>query len=509
MLLFERLLRFCGLRLTMFPRLFRFSLLFAISGFALNASAAPSDFVHQLNEAYVNVFEKVAPLVVVIEIEKDRAVTPLSLLGAAPDQDGDLAPTQPELSEGSGIICKSDGFIYTNSHVVDATAKMTVKLKDGRSFPAKLVGNDPMSEVAVIKIEAKDLAVAEFADSDAVRVGQIACVIGAPYNFKYSFTTGVISGKGRNELMGDWRWSGLFEDFLQTDASINPGNSGGPLLDIDGKVVGMNTLIQGINKGLGFAISSNLLQRIGEELIAHGKIARPWLGLGIKSVAEISKQSKKYSSLKSGVIVQSLSNDGPAFQSELRPADVILKVDGVPVPQTIDLQREVQKKKVGQSVQLVVWREGKELTIPVRTAEMPSNLNSQNRNEEESTPPEEPESDESAPEKKSDPSSSDISGKPELGMEVQVLTPELAEARKLKSKNGLIVTEVSPGSEAAVAGVQVGDVITEINSQPVRDVDSFKAAVGKGEKGNSNKGTLLFVERESGSAFLVLKPTED
>ena len=505
MLLFERLLPFCGLRFTnMLARPFRFTFFFLVSGFALNSSATPSDLVHQLNEAYVNVFEKVAPSVVVIEIEKDRPATPLNLLNVAPDQDGDSAPGQPELSEGSGIICKSDGFIYTNSHVVDATAKMTVKLRDGRSFPAKLVGNDPMSEVAVIKIDEKDLPVAEFADSDAVRVGQIACVIGAPYNFTYSFTTGVISGKGRNQSLLDWRWSGLFEDFLQTDASINPGNSGGPLLDIDGKVVGMNTLIQGVNKGLGFAISSNLLQRIGGELMTHGRMTRPWLGLGIKSVSEISKQSKKYSSLKGGVIVQSLSNDGPAFQSELRAADVILKVDGVPVQQTIDLQREVQKKKVGQSVQLVVWREGKELTIPVRTAEMPSNLNSPNRNEEESPTPEEPDSDETAPEKKSDPSSSDI--KPELGMEVQVLTPELADARKLKAKNGLIVTEVSPGSEAAVAGVQVGDVITEINSQPVRDVDSFKIAVAKGDP---NKGTLLFVERESGSAFLVLKPADE
>ncbi|MEO7931546.1 MAG: trypsin-like peptidase domain-containing protein [Chthoniobacterales bacterium] len=472
------------------------------------SAAGPGDLVRQLNEAYINVFDKVSPSVVVIEIEKPVTTgsqSPADILGMnqAPDADGDSAPAQPELSEGSGMICRPDGYIFTNSHVVDATAKMTVKLKDGRSFPAKLVGSDPMSEVAVIKIEAKDLPVVEFIDSDAVRVGQIACVIGAPYNFTYSFTTGVISGKGRNQNLLDWRWSGLFEDFLQTDASINPGNSGGPLLDIDGKVIGMNTLIQGINKGLGFAISSNLLRRVGDELIAHGKIARPWLGLGIQSVQEISKSSKKYQALKDGVIVMSLSNDGPALQSELRPQDVILKVDDTPVKETIDLQREVQKKKVGQTVKLAVWRDGKELTIPVRTAEMPSNLTAKNEPDEETTPAD-PDMDDSKPEMDS-PEARHSDATPGVGLEVQVLTPELAEARKLKAKVGLIVTEVAPDSEAAVAGVRVGDVITEVNSQIVSDEKSYAAALSKGDK---SKGTLLFVERDKSSAFLVLKPAE-
>ncbi len=496
----------------MVSRSFRSSLCALLSPFIAFSTplpaAGPGDLVRQLNEAYIQVFDKVSPSVVVIEIEKtgnEASRSPADILGMnqAPDADGNSAPAQPELSEGSGIICRPDGFIFTNSHVVDANAKMKVKLRDGRSFPAKLVGNDPMSEIAVIKIEAKDLPVAEFADSDAVRVGQIACVIGAPYNFTYSFTCGVISGKGRNQNLLDWRWSGLFEDFLQTDASINPGNSGGPLLDIDGRVVGMNTLIQGINKGLGFAISSNLLRRVGDELIAHGKIARPWLGLGIQSVQEISKSSKKYQALKDGVIVMSLSNDGPALQSELRPKDVILKVDDVPVRETIDLQREVQKKKVGQAVKLVVWREGKELTIPVRTAEMP-NLSTQNQPDEETQPPDDPDIDDSKPEM-DPPDSGNFDKKSGLGLEVQVLTPELAEARKLKAKTGLIVTEIAPGSEAAVAGLRMGDVITEVNSQPVSDEKSYKFAL---EKGDKSKGTLLFVERDGGSAFLVLKPGE-
>ncbi len=475
-------------------------------------AAGPSDLVRQLNEAYVGVFDKVSPSVVVIEIEKKAdptAQSPLDLFRPPGNSDQESEPAQApaELSEGSGIVCRADGYIYTNSHVVDATAKMTVKLKDGRSFPATVVGNDPMSEVAVIKINAKDLPVPEFADSDTVRVGQIACVIGAPYNFTYSFTTGVISGKGRNQNLLDWRWSGLFEDFLQTDASINPGNSGGPLLDLDGRVVGMNTLIQGINKGLGFAISSNMLRKIGEELIVRGKISRPWLGLGIQSIKEFSKPNRKFPGLKGGVIVQSLSDDGPALQSDLRPSDVILKVDGVSINETVDLQREVQKKKIGQSVQLAVWREGREMVIPVKTGEMPTNLNSPNRLGDVT-----PDSDPDAPDKSDEPPATDSlkdedtqSQSPGLGLEIQEITPELAAARKIKSKGGLIVTDVETGSEAAAAGLVIGDVITEVNSQPVRDEKSFADAV---KKGNPTKGTLLFVEREKGSAFLVLKPGE-
>ena len=481
-------------------------------------AAGPGELVRQLNDAYVGVFEKVSPSVVVIEIEKTidrRARSPIDILGFAPIPDNE-SPAAAELSEGSGIICRADGYIFTNSHVVDSTAKMIVKLRDGRSFPAKLVGNDPMSEIAVLKIEANDLTVADFADSDMVRVGQIACVIGSPYNFNYSFTTGVISGKGRgqgseqNLLETNRGWSGLFEDFLQTDASINPGNSGGPLLDIEGRVVGMNTLIQGINKGLGFAISSNLLRKIGDELIANGKISRPWLGLGIQSMKDLSERSEKYPGLSEGVIVESLSNDGPALKSELQPSDVILKVDGVIVKETIDLQREVQKKKIGQAVQLVVWREGKELTIPIQTAEMPSNLNSSYSTEDEVVPPADLDSEDPAetpevitPEEKKD--LPETSPNRSLGLEVQVLTPDLALARKLKSKTGLIVTEVTPGSEADVAGVKVGDVVTEVNSQPVSDEKSFSDAFAKSD---NSKGTLLFVERDNGSSFLVLKSSE-
>jgi S1-C subfamily serine protease len=372
-----------------------------------------------------------------------------------------------------------------------------------------------MSDIAVLKIEAENLPTAEFADSDAVRVGQIACVIGAPYNFTYSFTTGVISGKGRgkeqNQHLLSNRWGGLFEDFLQTDASINPGNSGGPLLDIEGRVVGMNTLIQGINKGLGFAVSSNLLRKIGDELIAHGRIRRPWLGLGIQSVQDMNPRPGKSKHPTEGVLITSLSDDGPALKSDLRPnEDIILKVDDVPIKESVDLQREIQSKQVGQTVKLTVWRDGKEVTVPVATGEMPPNLQAGAADEDETLPPPNAPSTEDTPDEDRPepiPPDADASEKnpPGLGMEVQVITPELAEARKLKAKTGLIVTEVTPKSEAAVAGVQVGDVITEVNSQPVSDEATFFKALENKDKA---KGTLLLVEREGGNAFLVLKPAE-
>ena len=179
---------------------------------------------------------------------------------------------------------RSDGYILTNFHVVEGADHVDVKLKDGREFPAKVVGTDEKTDIAVIKIDAKDLPVVQMGDSDAVRVGQFAFAIGAPFKLDYTFTYGVISGKGRSKLFTNGGYS--ISDYIQTDASINPGNSGGPLCDIDGKVVGMNTLINGLNRGLGFAIPSNLVNEIGQQLVAGKKIARPWLGIRIESVGD-------------------------------------------------------------------------------------------------------------------------------------------------------------------------------------------------------------------------------
>src|SRR5690349_14397502 len=242
------------------------------------AAEQGKDVVHQLNNAFAKVFEIVAPSVVIIEVSKKADIETSAFedlfFQGPPDQNNSRRgprSSQPIQSEGSGFIVRPDGYILTNFHVVEAADKIEVKLKDGREFTAKVVGTDEKTDIAVIKIDAKDLPAAQLGDSDAVRVGQFAFAIGAPFKLDYTFTYGVISGKGRTKLLPTAGYS--ISDYLQTDASINPGNSGGPLCDIDGKVIGMNTLINGLNRGLGFAIPINMVKEIGDELIA-GQIGR-------------------------------------------------------------------------------------------------------------------------------------------------------------------------------------------------------------------------------------------
>ncbi|MDQ3413954.1 MAG: trypsin-like peptidase domain-containing protein, partial [Verrucomicrobiota bacterium] len=315
------------------------------------AAAAPGkDVVHQLNSAFAKVFETVAPAVVIIEVTKknDGSDTSLDdLFFQTPDDNNSnksgRAP-EPVQSEGSGFIVRQDGFIYTNLHVVEGAEKVAVKLQDGREFPGQVVGTDEKTDIAVIKVEAANLPVVQLADSDAVRVGQFAFAIGAPFKLDYTFTYGVISGKGRNKLMATGGYN--IADYLQTDTSINPGNSGGPLCDIDGKVVGMNTLINGLNRGLGFAIPSNLVNDIGTQLISGNKIVRPWLGIRIETLGEDSSIRDLFKGVEKGVVVRTIEADAPAYKSDLRPFDVITQIDGAPVTTDTQLQHEILKKKV-------------------------------------------------------------------------------------------------------------------------------------------------------------------
>src|SRR5580704_3726752 len=270
---------------------------------------AGKDVVHQLNNAFAKVFETVAPSVVIIEVSKKNDITESSPLDdlffqGAPDENNQRrnpGGPRPIQSEGSGFIVRPDGYIFTNFHVVEGADKIDVKLKDGREFQAKTVGTDEKTDIAVIKIDAKDLPVVQLGDSDAVRVGQFAFAIGAPFKLDYTFTYGVISGKGRNKLIPTNGYA--ISDYIQTDASINPGNSGGPLCNIDGSVVGMNTLINGLNRGLGFAIPVNMIKEIGGELIAGHKIVRPWLGIQIQTLGENETVRDLLKGIKQGVLV--------------------------------------------------------------------------------------------------------------------------------------------------------------------------------------------------------------
>src|SRR4051812_22017990 len=341
---------------------------------------AGKDVVHQLNSAFTKVFEIIAPTVVIIEVTKKNdgpdtsALDDLFFQQPQDESTPRRGPrsTQPVQSEGSGFIVKPDGFIYTNYHVIEGADQIDVKLKDGREFKGKVVGTDEKTDIAVIKIEATGLPVVQFANSDEVRVGQFAFAIGAPFKLDYTFTYGVVSGKGRNKLVSNGGYS--ISDYLQTDASINPGNSGGPLCDIDGKVIGMNTLINGLNRGLGVAIPSNLTNEIGLQLITGHKILRPWLGIRIESLGDDPQIRDLFKGLDKGVVVRTIEADAPAYKSDLKPFDVITQVDGAAVTTDTQLQREILKKKIGQNVELTVGQKGQTLKIPVTTGKFPGNI---------------------------------------------------------------------------------------------------------------------------------------
>jgi serine protease Do len=453
------------------------------------AADAGKDVVHQLNSAFTKVFEIVAPSVVIIEVTKkndegeNSALDDLFFQGPQDDNAPRRSPrsTQPIQSEGSGFIVRPEGFIYTNYHVLEGADRIDVKLKDGREFQAKVVGTDEKTDIAVIKIEATNLPVAQFADSDAVRVGQFAFAIGAPFKLDYTFTYGVISGKGRSKLLATGGYS--ISDYLQTDASINPGNSGGPLCDIDGKVVGMNTLINGLNRGLGFAIPSNLTNEIGLQLIAGHKIVRPWLGIRIESLGDDPTIRDLFKGLEKGVVVRTIEADAPAYKSDLRPFDVITQVDGAAVSTDTQLQREILKKKIGQNVELTVWRKGQTMKIPVTTGELPNDIS---RASNEINPP--------APTKPEDSN--------KFGLQVQELTKEVAARLKLGVTQGVIVTDVADNSLAAAQDIQREDVITEVDGKKITNVASFREALNKADP---RKGVLLYLDRKGSKTFAVLK----
>ncbi len=451
------------------------------------AAAAPGkDVVHQLNNAFAKVFETVAPSVVIIEVTKkaDENETALDdLFFQAPDNSDATRNRRlpgPVQSEGSGFIVRQDGFIYTNFHVVDGADKVVVKLEDGRELPGKVFGTDEKTDIAVVKVEATNLPTVALADSDAVRVGQFAFAIGAPFKLDYTFTFGVISGKGRNKL-----FSGGYNiaEYLQTDTSINPGNSGGPLCDIDGKVVGMNTLINGLNRGLGFAIPSNLVNEIGQQLIAGNKIVRPWLGIRIETLGDDSSIRDLFKGIEKGVVVRTIEADAPAYKSDLRPFDVITRIDGEPVATDSQLQHEILKKKVGEKVELGVWRKGQTMKIAIKTGELPNEIDRA------ANPP--------AP--SPEPKAEDTN---RFGLQVQELSKEVATRLKLSVQQGVIVTDVAENSIAAEQDIQREDVITEVDGRPVTSVASFRDALGRADVG---RGILLYLDRKGSRTFAVLR----
>ncbi len=472
-----------------------FSLLFTDSSGAQDAGAPPpgpapalaaSPLARQLNDSFAGVFEKVAPAVVVIESTRSSEVPvaglPKGLEFFLRRPDG--REIDPNI--GSGFIIRSDGYILTNHHVVEDATEITVKLHDGRRFPATVVGNDPRTDLAVLKLEATGLPVADLGDSDKVRVGQFAFAIGTPLELPYTFTVGVLSAKDRS-------LGGVYGELLQTDASINPGNSGGPLCDIDGQVVGVNTLISGMNRGLGFAIPINVAKNVAQQLIAEGRVRRPWLGISIAGVEENVQLRRLFPSVNRGVVVQGIEPNAPAQSSDLRPGDVILRVDGVEVGLAGELQRQILSKQIGQNVELEVWRQGQNVKVGVRTGEQPDFQQASIRPRRESGTVRPP-SEGSVP----TPSSP--------GMSFRDATPEALQEMGLPSRSasgGVLVTAVEESSAAAGAGLEVGDIITDAGGRPVNSSKELEQELKSPSPGS---GLLLLIERKGTRTFAILKP---
>lgn len=466
-----------------------------------------TEILRQINVGFTHIFKTVAPSVVIVKTEKVVSSSsgngifdslPFNIPGlpknfsppsdsekdegsVAPQIHPDLPFLRPENApiqgEGSGIIYDNAGHIITNLHVIEGADKITVRLMDKREFPAKVVGVDDKTDMAILKISASDVLPAQFGNSDQVQVGELVCAIGTPYFLDYTFTIGVISATGRSDLTAlD------YEEYLQTDASINPGNSGGPLVNVNGEVIGMNTMVNGINRGLGFAIPSNMVKEITNSLIQHGKIIRPWLGVRIEDLENQTDLQQYFKGIDSGVIIRMIIRGTPASESELRPADIITAVDGVKVSNARELQKLILQKKVGQKIVLNVWRDGKTQEISLKTGELPaepSNL--------------EPEETPMKPE---------VTPSTELGLQLQELTPELAERLELAEKEGVIVTHVEQGSPAAVAGILPQDVISEVNKQKISTPDDFFKIISNE---NSKQDVLLYISRQNEKTYAVLK----
>jgi len=470
-------------------------------------ASGPSSLAHSLNTAFADVYEKVSPGVVVIEAQEvsPQATDPQmgSPLMQFFQQQQDPDARRGEMNQGSGFIITTDGYILTNSHVLEgATADgLQVTLKDGRKFQAKVAGIDPDSDLAVLKINTSGLPIVEFGDSDKARVGEFAFALGAPFDLRYTFTYGIISAKGRTDISPNRR--GNYEEFIQTDASINPGNSGGPLVDIDGKVVGVNTMIYGLDRGLGFAIPINIAKKIAGELIAQGRAIRAWLGVAIKDLNDLPQLASQYPDFPKGIFVQGIYRGTPASQSTLRPADIIVSVDNVAVATPLDLQKAIFEKKVGDEVELGVWRNNQVVKVKLRTAEHMDRLmpvSNQRLAPQQSAPSQE--DDETL---QNDPSAQnaqpDNRQDPAAGLQLRAVTADLAMAKKLQAQEGVYVANVQPGSAADAAGVQTGDVVTSIGSTQVRTPQEFLKAMNAA----TGDAVILNINRADQKTYAIIK----
>jgi serine protease Do len=382
---------------------------------------------------------------------------------------GGNRPERRQQGVGSGFVMSREGYILTNNHVVEDADQIKVKLAGGKELDGKVVGRDPKTDLALVKIEGSpDLQPLALGDSDALKVGNWVVAVGSPFGLEQTVTAGIVSAKGR--VIG----SGPYDNFIQTDASINPGNSGGPLINMQGEVVGINTAIIASGQGIGFAIPVNMAKEIAIQLQKKGHVTRGLLGV---SIQDVTPELAKSFGLKEnrGALVAQVVSGGPAEKGGIEQGDVIMEFDGKKVADSKDLPRIVAATPVGKTVTVKVLRDGKEVDRPVKVGEM-----------EEATA-----ETAKAPAHKT------------LGVAVQNLTPQIAQQLGVKGNSGVVVTQVEPGSAAAEAMIRTGDVIREVDRKPVRNVEDF---VQKIEKAKGQESILFLIQRGENSLFAAVTP---
>jgi Do/DeqQ family serine protease len=445
----------------------------------LTTTALPAPIPGPLPGSYSAIVERVAPAVATIRVEKNVTATPTNI----PEQFRDFfgrgfgedARPHRESGLGSGVVIRSDGYLLTNHHVVADAGRISVDLPDGRSLPATLVGSDPASDLAVLRVQAKDLPTVPFGDSDNTKVGDVVLAFGNPLGVGQTVTMGIVSAKGRSTGVGD----GSYEDFLQTDAPINRGNSGGALIDMEGRLVGINAQIMspsGGNIGLGFAIPSSMAKAVSDQLIEGGVVHRARLGVTAQSLTSDLATSLGLKDTR-GALVSSVDDKSPAAQAGVRQGDVIVALDDRPVHDANMLRNSVASLRPGSTVRVDVLRDGRREQLTARLAEREETRAASKANGKSGAP---------------------ATG---FGMSVEPLTASTArELGVPENLKGVVVTDVEQDGVAASAGLRPGDIITRVDGRDVATVDALRTALRR----PVSPPALVLVRREEATIFIAV-----
>ena len=451
----------------------------------LSSATSQNAVLKQFSDQFANIAEKVNPAVVTILTEKKIDISQSNR--SSPQEDLFRfyfnQPRQREYKSsalGSGVILDANkGYIITNNHVVEDVDEITVRLLDKSEYEATIIGKDPKSDLAVIKIKAKNLSDIALGDSDKLRVGEWVIAVGSPFsaNLSHTVTAGIVSAKGRgNILQGD-----MYEDFIQTDAAINPGNSGGALLNSSGDLIGINTAIYSNgyfdrgNQGVGFAIPSNMVKKVMSDLINYGKVVRSYIGVQIQPIDDTSAKALGLNS-SMGALVANVISDGPADKAGIETGDVIVEFDGMSIKSVDHLRNNVSISKPDASYSLTVVRDGRKKSFKVTLEKMPSDDQLAAENQKQSTN--------------------------ELGVEVSELNPSIRREYGVENQDfGIVVTKVLLESPASEAGIQAGDLITRVGSRRCRSVKQFDSLV----KNTKRRGMLmLHIKRDGNAQYVTL-----